>query len=146
MHQNEHRVRPNVLCKRISDGVFLGGCGCTSRRLGCTPNYSCPCWIIMIRLLLTAVAAMTASALASPSLLSDIEMAFTPFPPIAASGPRDPPPPVKNNFLSRTLGDNMVLQRAPAQAVLWGFAGVGNSVTVTMDASPHVKATTDAQG
>ena len=96
--------------------------------------------------LLSAVAAMAVS----PSL-SDIEMAFTPFPPIEAATaagrpPAPPPPPIKNNFVSRTLGDNMVLQRAPAQAVLWGFAGVGNTVSVTMDKAPHIDAVTDAQG
>lgn len=96
--------------------------------------------------LLSAVAATAVS----PSL-SDIEMAFTPFPPIEAATaagrpPAPPPPPIKNNFVSRTLGDNMVLQRAPAQAVLWGFAGIGNTVSVTMDKAPHIDAVTDAQG
>ena len=90
------------------------------------------------------------SASASPSL-SDIEMAFTPFPPIEAASaaggaPAPPPPPTKNHFVSQTLGNNMVLQRAPAQAVLWGFAGIGGTVTVTMDSAPPLAAVTDAQG
>ena len=90
------------------------------------------------------------SASASPSL-SDIEMAFTPFPPIEAASaaggaPAPPPPPTKNHFVSQTLGNNMVLQRAPAQAVLWGFAGTGGTVTVTMDSAPPLAAVTDAQG
>ena len=96
--------------------------------------------------LLAAVAAMTASTAIASQPLSDIDMAFTPFPPIEVeAGP--PPPPAVNNFLSKTLGDNMVLQRAPAQAILWGFAGVGNTVTVKMDASQSdLIGVTDAQG
>ena len=38
----------------------------------------------------------------------------------------------KLTFLSTTLGDHMVLQRAPQQAVLWGFTTPGAVVTTTM--------------
>ncbi|CAE8633239.1 unnamed protein product [Polarella glacialis] len=39
---------------------------------------------------------------------------------------------VKPSFkLSATLGDHMVLQRAPASAVVWGFAAEGTEVTAT---------------
>ena len=33
--------------------------------------------------------------------------------------------------LSKTLGDHMVLQRAPVSAVVWGFAPPGTKVTTT---------------
>jgi len=36
---------------------------------------------------------------------------------------------------SKTLGDHMVLQRAPASAVVWGFAPEGTEVTTTFDGS-----------
>ena len=90
------------------------------------------------------------SASASPSL-SDIEMAFNPFPPIEAASaaggaPAPPPPPTKNHFVSQTLGNNMVLQRAPAQAVLWGFAGIGGTVTVTMDSAPRLQQSLTRKG
>lgn len=92
--------------------------------------------------MLQMLLAMTASTATASQSLSDIDMAFTPFPPIEVEAG---PPPV-NNFLSKTFGDHMVLQRAPAQAILWGFAGVGNTVTVKMDSSPDLNGVTDAQG
>jgi hypothetical protein len=36
-----------------------------------------------------------------------------------------PPAPPTKAFLSKTLGNNMVLQRAPKQAVVWGFVAAG---------------------
>ena len=46
--------------------------------------------------------------------------------------PRPPPtPPLAPGFLSRTLGSNMVLQRAPQQAVIWGAIKAGTAVTTS---------------
>ena len=42
-----------------------------------------------------------------------------------------PPPPPPLGFLSRTLGDNMVLQCAPRQAVVWGNTTAGTTVTTS---------------
>ena len=54
-------------------------------------------------------------------------------PKTAACGPPPPPPPPeKLSFLSATLGSHMVLQRAPQQAVVWGFTAPGAKVTTTM--------------
>lgn len=39
--------------------------------------------------------------------------------------------------LSATLGDNMVLQRAPASALVWGFAAQGVSVTTTFNGQKY---------
>lgn len=43
--------------------------------------------------------------------------------------------PIKEtlNFLSRTLGDHMVLQRAPKQAIVWGHTSASATVTTTFD-------------
>lgn len=38
----------------------------------------------------------------------------------------------KLSFLSATLGSHMVLQRAPQQAVVWGFTAPGSTVATTM--------------
>ena len=57
-----------------------------------------------------------------------------------------PPPLPLKSFLSRTLGSNMVLQRAPQQATVWGFAHAGTTVTVTMDSHAPLTATADAAG
>ena len=43
------------------------------------------------------------------------------------------PPPEHRGLLSRTLGSGMVLQRDTDAAVVWGYAGAGVSVTVTLD-------------
>jgi hypothetical protein len=40
-------------------------------------------------------------------------------------------PPPAGFRLSNTLGDGMVLQRAPASAVVWGFGSPGLAVTTT---------------
>lgn len=40
------------------------------------------------------------------------------------------------SFLADALGSNMVLQRAPQQAVVWGFASMGTTVTTSMDGIP----------
>ena len=50
----------------------------------------------------------------------------------ACGPPPPPPPPEKLSFLSATLGSHMVLQRAPQQAVVWGFTAPGAKVTTTM--------------
>eukprot|EP01050_Picozoa_sp_SAG11_P017901 SAG11_NODE_2633_length_3151_cov_1.261468_5_plen_190_part_00 len=63
-----------------------------------------------------------------------------------ASTPWKPPPLPLKRFLSSTLGSNMVLQRAPQQAMVWGFAAAGDEVTVTMDSAVVMTATTDADG
>ena len=50
-------------------------------------------------------------------------------------------------FLSTTLGSNMVLQRAPQQAVVWGFADAGTKVTTIMDGGAKtMEATADSNG
>eukprot|EP01052_Picozoa_sp_SAG31_P025383 SAG31_NODE_2221_length_6156_cov_5.333994_8_plen_244_part_00 len=57
-----------------------------------------------------------------------------------------PPPLPLRNFLSRTLGSNMVLQRAPQQAAVWGFAKAGTTVTTTMDALAPMLTKADSEG
>ena len=47
--------------------------------------------------------------------------------------------------LSKTLGDGMVLQRAPAAATVWGFASAGSVVHTTFGGQTHTT-TTDATG
>lgn len=47
--------------------------------------------------------------------------------------PPAPPPPPKQNFLSATFGSHMVLQRAPASALIWGSAASGTVVTTTFN-------------
>merc|ERR1711908_252883 len=49
-------------------------------------------------------------------------------------------------FLSNTLGSNMVLQRAPQQAVVWGFAAPGTVVKTTMDQAIHLTTAADGNG
>ena len=46
--------------------------------------------------------------------------------------------------LSATLQDHMVLQRAPAAAVVWGFAAPGTTVTTTFGGHPPLTSTADA--
>jgi sialate O-acetylesterase len=48
-----------------------------------------------------------------------------------------------NFSISATLGDHMVLQRAPASAVVWGFAAPGTEVVATFNGKKFT-ATTDA--
>ena len=47
--------------------------------------------------------------------------------------------------VSNTLGDGMVLQRAPAAAVVWGFASPGVAVTTTLGGSV-MASKADAEG
>ena len=49
----------------------------------------------------------------------------------------------KLSFLSATLGDHMVLQREPQQAIVWGFTAPGATVTTTM--APSLCATDDGR-
>jgi sialate O-acetylesterase len=59
-----------------------------------------------------------------------------------SASPRPPPPPL--GFLSRTLGDNMVLQCAPRQAVVWGNTTAGAAVTTSFGSvTLHCKAGAD---
>lgn len=59
--------------------------------------------------------------------------------------PTPPTPPLAPGFLSRTLGSNMVLQRAPQQAVIWGAIKAGTAVTTSFgDEVLHT--TADATG
>ena len=51
-----------------------------------------------------------------------------------------------NLTLPIALGSNMVLQRAPAQAKLWGWATPGANIEATLDGTTPVSATADAQG
>eukprot|EP00966_Prymnesium_polylepis_P119533 2762693-Prymnesium_polylepis.1 len=55
-------------------------------------------------------------------------------------------PRAAKTLLSSTLGSNMVLQRAPQQAVVWGFAAAGTTVKTTMDAKVTLTTTADAEG
>jgi hypothetical protein len=43
------------------------------------------------------------------------------------------PPPLSRALLSHTLGDGMVLQRAPQSAMIFGYAPAGTTVTTTFD-------------
>jgi len=54
--------------------------------------------------------------------------------------------PIHKSFLSSTLGSNMVLQRAPDQAVVWGFTKAGATVTTTLGQNLTLKSAADAQG
>eukprot|EP01043_Picozoa_sp_COSAG02_P018042 COSAG02_NODE_832_length_16660_cov_16.228006_5_plen_456_part_00 len=57
----------------------------------------------------------------------DAPMPHPPCPPCAA-----PPPPLGTSFsLAKSLGDNMVLQRAPGTAHVWGFAPEATVITTT---------------
>lgn len=56
-----------------------------------------------------------------------------------------PSAPIRS-FLSQTLGSNMVLQRAPQQAVVWGFAAAGTEVTTQFDARKPMSTKADADG
>ena len=53
--------------------------------------------------------------------------------------------PEKRNFLSATLGDHMVLQRAPQSAVVWGHTAAGATVT-TRFAGASYEAVADGDG
>jgi len=61
-----------------------------------------------------------------------------------SNGLQDAPP--HNSFLSATLGSNMVLQRAPQQALVWGFAASGTVVTTTMDGKTKLTTTAGTDG
>jgi hypothetical protein len=60
--------------------------------------------------------------------------------------PPPTPPPLLKSLVSNTLGSHMVLQRAPAVAVVWGFAAAGSTITTTLDAGTPLKSTADATG
>jgi hypothetical protein len=47
---------------------------------------------------------------------------------MAAPPPAPTPPPLPATLISNVLGDHMVLQRAPASSVIWGFDNPGASV------------------
>lgn len=49
-----------------------------------------------------------------------------------------PPAQPVIGFLSATLGDHMVLQRAPASAVVWGNTQPGSTVTTTFDGKVYM--------
>ena len=57
-----------------------------------------------------------------------------------------PPPPERRGFVSYTLGDHMVLQRAPQQAVIWGHTKPGATVTTKFDSVGTYTATAGADG
>jgi hypothetical protein len=48
---------------------------------------------------------------------------------------RDYTPETYLGLVSATLGSHMVLQRAPKQAIVWGFTAPGSTVTTTMNSS-----------
>lgn len=64
--------------------------------------------------------------------------------------PRPPPPPpapvLHRSLVSNTLGDHMVLQRAPAASVIYGAAAPGALVTSVLDDAPPLTAIADKNG
>jgi sialate O-acetylesterase len=50
------------------------------------------------------------------------------------------------SLVSNALGSHMVLQRAPAAAIIWGFATTGSEITTTFDADTPLKSIADATG
>jgi sialate O-acetylesterase len=48
--------------------------------------------------------------------------------------------------LSNTLGDSMVLQRAPQAAVVWGFGDAGSEITTTFQGKTLTPVKVDATG
>ena len=70
-----------------------------------------------------------------------------PAPPPPPPRPPSPPPPIRRGLLSDALGSHMVLQRAPAAAVIWGFSPAGSTVKTTLDSrAPALTAAADAGG
>lgn len=69
--------------------------------------------------------------------------AAEPFP--SLDDTRAAPSPPKLNFLSATLGDHMVLQRAPQAATVWGYTAPGANVTTTFDGKNYTS-TADTDG
>ena len=66
-------------------------------------------------------------------------MPHPPCPPCPA-----PPPPLGVSFaLAKSLGDGMVLQRAPGTARVWGFAPAGTTVVITFKGK-NLTATADS--
>ena len=49
-------------------------------------------------------------------------------------------------LLPSAMSSHMVLQRAPRQARVWGEAGVGSVVTVTLDGLPPLRTFADSNG
>ena len=56
------------------------------------------------------------------------------------------PAPLPRSLLSHTLGDGMVLQRAPQAARLFGFAPAGTTVTTTFGERTLGPSTADSSG
>ena len=50
------------------------------------------------------------------------------------------------SLVSRTLGSHMVLQRGPAEAVVWGYSSGGVTVRVKLDGHSSRNATPDVHG
>ena len=49
----------------------------------------------------------------------------------------------ENFAFARTMGDHMVLQRAPARARVWGYGfNVGDTVSVSLDGGDPIETTT----
>jgi sialate O-acetylesterase len=54
--------------------------------------------------------------------------------------------PAGNLTLPKALGSNMVLQRAPKRAALWGWASPGDRLTVTLSGTAPAQAVADGGG
>lgn len=74
-------------------------------------------------------------------------------PPSPAPPPKPPPPPappppptLPKTLVSNTLGSHMVLQRAPASSIIYGYAAPGTIVSTSLDGAPALKATADLTG
>ena len=60
--------------------------------------------------------------------------------------PAPPAPPAAAFRLNNAFSNNMVLQRAPQQAVLWGYGEPGRTVTASLDDKQVAKSLADSYG
>ena len=65
---------------------------------------------------------------------------------MASYAPPPTPPPQTLNFVSKVFGDNMVLQQAPQQAVIWGYSKTANALVTTTFAGQVLKTSADKHG
>ena len=56
------------------------------------------------------------------------------------------PPPLPRSLLSHTLGDGMVLQRAPQAARIYGYAPAGTAITTTFGGGTLGPSIADSSG
>jgi hypothetical protein len=79
---------------------------------------------VMAAALLVAAATTTTDAAPSFGIGADVPFKS------GADGEGTPPPPAAPFRFSSAYSDDMVLQQAPQQAVVWGFAPAGSKVSV----------------